>query len=65
MGRIKEAAKTAGSEAGSGGRKPPARNGYKYRPQYGLIVQCRDEADQRRVFDRLTKQGYAPKVVCV
>jgi hypothetical protein len=30
-----------------------------------LIVQCRDEADQRRVFDRLTKQGYSPKVVCV
>ena len=64
MGRIKEAA-PASSGAASPGRKPPARNGYKYRPQYGLIVQCRDEADQRRVFDRLSKQGYSPKVVCV
>lgn len=65
MRRIKEGAAPADSGAASPGRKPPARNGYKYRPQYGLIVQCRDEADQRRVFDRLSKQGYSPKVVCV
>lgn len=65
MGPIKEGAAPADSGAENPGRKPPARNGYKYRPQYGLIVQCRDEADQRRVFDRLSKQGYSPKVVCV
>ena len=46
-------------------RKAPARNGYRYRPQYGLIVPCKDEADQQRVFERLTRQGYQPKVVCV
>lgn len=43
----------------------PSRNGYRYMQQYGLIVVCKDETDQRRKFARLTKLGYRPKVVCV
>lgn len=47
------------------GRKVPGRNGFQYRPQYGLIIQCRDEADQSRTYGRLHRLGYKPKVVCV
>jgi len=46
-------------------KRPPGRNGYTYKQQFGLIVTCRDEVDQRRKFARLTKLGYRPKVVCV
>lgn len=44
---------------------PPGRNAFKYRPQYGLIVPCKDEAEQQRRYARLLKLGMAPKVVCV
>lgn len=46
-------------------RKPPGVNGYRYQPQFGLIVVCKDEAEQRARFARLTKLGMKPKVVCV
>lgn len=46
-------------------KPPPGRNGYKYRPQYGLIIPCKDEAEQQRRYARLRKLGMAPKVVCV
>ncbi|MBY0393958.1 MAG: hypothetical protein K2Q27_11920 [Novosphingobium sp.] len=46
-------------------QRHPSRNGYHYKPQFGLIVVCKDEADQRRKFARMTKLGYRPKVVCV
>ena len=34
-------------------------------PQFGLIVVCRDEDDQQRVFAQLKREGYDPRVVCV
>jgi hypothetical protein len=43
----------------------PGKNGFKYRPQYGLIVPCKDEAEQQRRYARLLKLGLTPKVVCV
>ena len=51
--------------------KPPqtarrqGENGFKYKPQFGLVVPCKDEAEQRRRYTRLVKLGMAPKVVCV
>ena len=51
--------------------KPPqtarrqAENGFKYKPKFGLVVPCKDEADQQRNFARLVKLGLKPKVVCV
>lgn len=44
---------------------PSGKNGFTYRPRYGLIVPCADEAEQQRRYARLHKLGYAPKVVCV
>lgn len=38
---------------------------FVYRQQYGLIVVCSDEADQRRKYERLRKRGYKLRVVTV
>ncbi|WP_321914829.1 hypothetical protein [Paraburkholderia sp. J11-2] len=43
----------------------PGRNGFKYRPQYGVIVVCRNEAEQRSIYEALRAQGHKVKVVCV
>lgn len=40
-------------------------NKFTYRQQYGVIVICRDEADQKVVYERLRAQGLTLKVVCV
>lgn len=38
---------------------------YTYKPQYGVIVVCNDEAEQRAVFERLSAEGLTLKIVCV
>lgn len=38
---------------------------FNYKEQYGVIVMCSDEADQERVYNRLTDEGYTCKVVAV
>jgi len=38
---------------------------FKYRQQYGLIVVCQDEGDQRRKFEQLKKRGLKVRVVTV
>jgi len=43
----------------------PGRNGYTYRPGYGVIVLCTDEPNQKAVYERLKREGYALKVVTV
>lgn len=44
---------------------PRNRIKYQHRSQFGLIVVCRDERDQRRGYDRLRRQGYKVRVVTV
>jgi hypothetical protein len=39
-------------------RQPPGRNGFKYRPQFAVIVVCKDEAAHRATFDKLKRAGY-------
>lgn len=41
----------------------PDRAEDKYREQYGVIVKCADEAEQRRVYDDLLARGYKVRVV--
>lgn len=36
---------------------------FNYQEQYGVIVMCADEAEQKEVYDRLNGMGYACKVV--
>jgi hypothetical protein len=33
--------------------------------QYGVIVMCAGEAEQREVYEKLLAEGYSVKVVCV
>lgn len=45
--------------------KAPAKNGFNYKPKFGLIIQCDDEAHQQTVFEQLKQLGYKAKVVVV
>lgn len=38
---------------------------FTYKPQFGVIVICKDEADQRSIYDWLIQNGLMVKVVCV
>ena len=43
----------------------PKPSKFRYRPQFGLILKLKSEAEQMREFKRLKKLGYEPRVVCV
>ena len=38
---------------------------YTYKPQFGVIVICADEKEQKTVYDRLHSEGLTLKVVNV
>lgn len=38
---------------------------YTYKPQFGVIVICADEKEQKAVYDRLNKEGLTLKIVNV
>ncbi len=38
---------------------------YTYKPQYGVIVICTDENEQKAVFNRLQSEGLTLKIVNV
>ncbi len=40
-------------------------NGFRYRQQFGVIVTCKNERHQRRVYNVLTRRGLSCKVVTV
>jgi hypothetical protein len=46
-------------------KKTPGKNGFVYKPQYGLIIVCESEAQQREFYGCLLGQGYKLKVVTV
>jgi hypothetical protein len=46
-------------------KKPPGKNGFKYREQYGVIILCENARAQERLFNNLKAQGYKPRVVTV
>lgn len=41
------------------------KKSYTYRPQYGLVILCKDEAEQIEMFNKLKGQGLQLKVVTV
>jgi hypothetical protein len=43
----------------------PGQNGFSHRQRFGLVIECDSEADQQRLYAKLQKAGYTPKVVCV
>ena len=38
---------------------------FNYKPQYGIVVICEDEEDQKKIFEELQKLGYKLKIVVV
>ncbi|MGO1073242.1 hypothetical protein [Lysobacter sp. CA199] len=46
-------------------RKTPGVNGFRYRPKFGVIVLCKDEAHQQRIYADLKQRGLKLRVVCV
>ena len=45
--------------------KPTKQKQFAYKPRYGLIVVCKDEADQAKKFEQLKKRGLKLRVVVV
>lgn len=46
-------------------KKMPGINGFKYKEQYGVIILCKDAAEQQALFNKLKSEGYKLKVVTV
>jgi len=46
-------------------KPPPGRNGFKYRPQWAVIVVCDDEDHQRTTYETLQAMGLRLRVVAV
>lgn len=44
-------------------RLPPADKNKGYKQQYGVIIICKDEREQVRVYNRLLKQKFTVRVV--
>ena len=46
-------------------KKSPGKNGFKYRPRFGVIIEVADEQQQQQVYADLSARGYRCKVVAV
>ncbi|MDF0606611.1 hypothetical protein HZU77_013255 [Neisseriaceae bacterium TC5R-5] len=46
-------------------KKAPGKNGFQYKPQFGVIVICDNESHQKEVFNKLKQAGLKLKVVSV
>jgi hypothetical protein len=46
-------------------KKAPGRNGFKYKPCFGLVIVCPDEGFQQKHYSKLKALGYKVRVVCV
>ena len=57
-GAEKVQSKTATSAAKRAARKSPGRNGYRYKPQFGIVVITENERDQERAYARLQRAGF-------
>lgn len=51
------------SSSSSTRSSPGAPAGERYKEQYGVIVLCADEANQKAAFERLQEEGYECKIV--
>ena len=54
---------TGGAPAGTGAGAGIGGSDDDYQAQYGVIVVCRDEAEQEKVYEDLLERGYQCKVV--
>lgn len=45
--------------------KAPAANGFKYKPQWAIVLHCTDEQHQKQTFEQMQAQGFKVKVLTV
>jgi hypothetical protein len=43
----------------------PGVNNFRYKQQYGVIITCRDEAEHKETYERISALGYKCKAVRV
>ncbi|ENX20179.1 hypothetical protein F892_03102 [Acinetobacter vivianii] len=43
--------------------KAPAKNGYKYKPQWGVLIHCKDEKHQQAIYEKNKSKGLKCKVL--
>ncbi len=46
-------------------KKTETKKSYAYKPAFGIVVQCEDEAEQIKLFNKLKGMGLKLKVVVV
>jgi hypothetical protein len=46
-------------------QKPLGKNGFVYKPKYGVIIICADEDEQKTIYERLLAEGFKLRVVVV
>lgn len=46
-------------------KKTPGKNGYQYKPQFGVLVHCNDELHQQQIYEQNKAQGLKCKVVAI
>ena len=52
-------------ETEDGGQEGASGGSFNYKEQYGVIVMCENEAEQEKIYTRLTDEGYNCRVVAV
>ena len=40
-------------------------SGFSYKEQFAVVVICKDEKEQEKIYNRLNEEGYKLKVVAV
>lgn len=61
----KENVSSSEGEQISGSEQPNLSSNFNYKEQYGVIVMCKDEREQEKIYTRLTDEGFSCKVVAV
>lgn len=46
-------------------KKTPGKNGFEYKPKFGVIIVCGSEAEQASAYEKIKADGYKCKVVTV
>lgn len=46
-------------------KKTETKKSYAYKPQFGLVIICADEAEQIKLFNQLKSQNLKLKVVTI
>lgn len=46
-------------------RKTPGKNGFVYKPKFGVVITCKSEDEQAATYEKLKAAGHKCKVVTI